>query len=80
MARMKDPDLARAIGERVAEAMEWACVNQAELARRIGSYHGEVSNLVHGKTLPNLAYLKRVADALGVRLKDLVDPDPEPPE
>jgi transcriptional regulator with XRE-family HTH domain len=68
---------ALAIGRRVKIAMKRAKINQTILAARIGSHKPEISNLIHGKNMPSIPFLKRIAEVLGVRVRDLIEPDRE---
>lgn len=43
-------------------------LTQAELAALVGTRQPSIARLEKGETLPSLAFLKRVAEALGVRL------------
>jgi ribosome-binding protein aMBF1 (putative translation factor) len=43
-------------------------LSQAELAALVGTRHPSIARLEKGETLPSLAFLRRVAEALGVRL------------
>jgi predicted transcriptional regulator len=43
-------------------------LTQAELAALVGTRQPSIARLEKGETLPSLAFLRRVADALGVRL------------
>jgi len=69
------PITAKLVGERVKAAMDRANLCQADLVRAVGCYHPDISRLIAGRHMPVLPFLQRIADALGVRLKDLVDPD-----
>lgn len=63
------------IGKLVYQAMEQANMNQSDLARAIGAYPPDISNIVRGKKMPTLQVLARIAKALDMRLRDLIDPD-----
>lgn len=43
-------------------------LTQAELAALVGTKQPSIARLEKGETLPSLAFLNRVADALGARL------------
>jgi len=48
-------------------------VNSVELARRLGISSQSVSQFVSGRTDPSLWRLHTIADALGVRVRDLFE-------
>lgn len=56
----------------IARAREAAHVTQAELARRIGKPRSQVCDWEAGRRNPKLDALKKIADALGVPLDDLI--------
>ena len=41
-------------------------VNITELSKMTGITNANISNMIHGKTSPNLDTIERIADALGV--------------
>lgn len=62
------------IGEKVREAREMRGWTQAELAERLGIDHTGVSHLEAGRTdNPTLKRIRRLADALDVTVKWLLD-------
>ncbi len=63
---------AERIGARVRQEREGRGWSLAELARRTGIQPPNLSRLENGKHVPSLDTLQRVADALGVRVADLV--------
>jgi transcriptional regulator with XRE-family HTH domain len=48
-------------------------VSDAELARRIGATRQTVNNWINGRRDVTVGRLHEVADALGVRVRDLFD-------
>lgn len=67
------------LGRRIAEARGKAKLSQRELARRIGVSQPAVAQWETGRDkktglplLPTLGHLQKVADALGVRMEQLV--------
>lgn len=65
-------DRARRIGERVRLARQGPGWTLDELAQRTGIQRPNLSRLEAGKHLPSLETLERVAEALGIRLAELV--------
>lgn len=65
-------NMKRTIGLRVREARKAARLTQDALAERLGRTVESVSNLERGKSLPSLEALAAIADALGLRLPDLL--------
>jgi DNA-binding Xre family transcriptional regulator len=63
---------AERIGGRVRQEREGRGWSLAELARRTGIQPPNLSRLENGKHVPSLDTLQRVADALGVRVAELV--------
>jgi transcriptional regulator with XRE-family HTH domain len=56
--------------------------SQEQLAQKLGKTKSYISRVENNKERPNLEFLVSVADALGIRVKDLFDDDtpPTPPE
>ena len=46
-------------------------MSDAELARQIGVTRQTVNNIVNGRTDPQLSRLYEIAEALGVRIRDI---------
>ena len=42
------------------------------LSKELGVHQTTISNWLRGKTVPNITYLKKIADALGVSLSHLI--------
>jgi transcriptional regulator with XRE-family HTH domain len=74
---MSDEDYARIIGENVRKAREGAGLTQDEIEKRTGIAAPHLSRLEAGRHLPSLKTVKRVAEALGVDVCDLL-PKPRP--
>lgn len=75
---MKDPDFKHeyeklrpryAIIEQIIRARTEQHITQAELAQRVGTQKSNISRLESGNYNPSLAFISKVAEALG---KDLV--------
>lgn len=76
-----DPELLAQIGARLQRAREARGLTQAELAERVGIEPVTLSRYETGARGPSVTTLKLAADALGLRLADLVEdvaPLPEP--
>ena len=70
--REREAASARRIGERVRRAREERHWSQADLAERTGLHAPNLSRLESGAHVPSLPTLERVAEALGLRVVDLV--------
>lgn len=67
----------RAVGERIRECREAQGLSQDKLAKMMGgvSNGAHLSKIELGKVTCNLDYLFRIATALGIEPKDLLDFD-----
>jgi DNA-binding XRE family transcriptional regulator len=65
----------KVIGKRLELLMKDVGMSQQQLADKAGTSRTRVNTYVKGHRIPDLQVLVRLADALGVRLRDLVDPD-----
>ena len=70
--RTREARSAERIGRRVREEREQIGLTLEALARKTGMQVSNLSRLEHGKHLPSLETLERVAAALSVRIADLV--------
>jgi transcriptional regulator with XRE-family HTH domain len=69
------------LGPRIRHYREQRGYTQEQLAQKLGKTKGYLSRIENGKERPNLELLANIADALGIRVKDLFDDDtPTPPE
>ena len=53
----------------------WFRVTQQQLAEAAGTSQPAINDYLHGRVMPTLPILERIALALGVRLRQIVDPD-----
>lgn len=58
---------------RLKEIMADRGVTNVALAKQLGYTEVAVSNMVRGKTLPSLNTLEKIADLLGVGMRDFFD-------
>ena len=65
---------------RLKEAREKAGLTQKQLSLLIGKSDGVVGNWEAGSREPNLETIKKLADALNIKVSDLVDDRPHPSE
>ncbi len=73
MPRRETPDrLSRRLGSRIAELREQAGLTAEELAHAAHLGKGHLSDTEHGLTRPTVKTLQAIADALHVKLLDLV--------
>jgi len=73
---MDDKTYARGVGERVRAARDAAGLTLAQLSERAAIAVPHLSRLEAGPHLPTLKTVKRVADALGVTVCDLLPDAP----
>lgn len=62
----------RQFGANLLEAREWAKLTQAELANQASMQQGEISRFERGVICPRIDTALRLADALGLQLRDLL--------
>jgi transcriptional regulator with XRE-family HTH domain len=74
MAASTDDDTARHLGRNVAALREARGQTQQQIARAAGLPRATWANLESGAANPTLAVLIRVAQALQVRLEELIEP------
>ena len=65
------------IREALVKIVEARNITQKALAESVGSTQGNVSNLLNGKRRINHELLEKICDALGVKLSDLENWNPE---
>ena len=75
-----DPDLLKAIGQRLQNARTAAGRTQADLAESVGIEPVTLSRYETGTRGPSITTLSLMAAALDVKLADLVDVDYDLPE
>ena len=61
------------LGERIVELRTKKGWSQRDLAFECGKEPQSIERIENGKSNPTAFYLKEVADALGVQVKDLFD-------
>lgn len=59
-------------GRNLAEAREWAGLTQAQLAQEVSMHQVNLSILERGLRCPRLDTVAKLADALGVQVRDLL--------
>lgn len=57
---------------RIAELRKSANIRQQELAKMVFLSQGALSNIEHNIKMPGLETAKRIADALNVKIDDLI--------
>ncbi|MGI8534316.1 MAG: helix-turn-helix domain-containing protein [Candidatus Limnocylindrales bacterium] len=70
---MADRSVASTLGSRLAEMRRSAEMSQAALAQRSGIPQSEISRIERGHTMPSMARVERLTDAMGGRI-ELVGP------
>lgn len=71
---MEKVELLKNVGKRIQELREQKGLTQVDLAGKIGVFDTtNVSRIESGRTNPTLYTLYRVAEALEVPLKDIID-------
>lgn len=71
-ARVPAPTSKEDFGRRVYRLMLAKNMNQSDLARAAGMDRNRVSSYVRGQSLPTGLFLKKLAEALGVKPTDLL--------
>src|SRR5262245_60874799 len=61
-----------AIGKRLNALLNRQKINQAELARQAGTSRATLNHYLHGRKLPTLPVLQRLAEELGTNISDLL--------
>lgn len=80
--QMQDPEF-REAAERLEAAFQVANMRmmrgltQRELAQRVGTWQPSIARIESGKTEPRLAFLRRIAKALGARVELQLVPEEE---
>ena len=67
-----DAEFRKALAGRLREARMAAGLTQEQVARLAGTTRHYISNLEHGRTLPSVPMLARIAEAVGASLDRLV--------
>ena len=62
----------RQFGRNLAEARGWEGLTQSQLAQRASLVQREVARLELGERCPRLDKVVRIADAVGVQVRDLL--------
>lgn len=65
-------EVAKQFGRNVAEAREWTGLNQTELGERVSVTRQEIGNIECGVRAPRLDLVVRLAEVLGVQVRDLL--------
>jgi|GEM_PF-5574473 len=68
-----DEERKRAVGSAIRRAREARHFTGAELAKRTGKRAGTLSDIENGKSLPDLATLLSIADALDMSLDEVLE-------
>lgn len=71
----KTPITAEIIGARLLELLKASGLTQQQLADAVGTSQPAINDYLHGRVMPTLPILGRIAWALGARLRQVVDPD-----
>lgn len=80
MSGINNQALKQSIGSQVKRYRNSASLTQAELAERVDKSVDTITFLEMGRTLPSIATLSTIANALGVDLADLLRADSNPRE
>ena len=73
-------NLSKNLGSRVRDLRTRAGLTQAQLADRVDLSHEFLSRLERGLKTPSLDTAHRIAEALGLAMRDLFDFETNPPE
>jgi ribosome-binding protein aMBF1 (putative translation factor) len=63
------------LGHRIHIVLKASGLTQQRLAAAVGTSQPTINDYIHGRVMPTIPILERIATALGVRLRQLVDPD-----
>lgn len=64
--------VAAQFGRNLAEARGWEGLSQKQLAHRIAKRQADVARWELGERIPRLDYVVKLADAVGVQVRDLL--------
>lgn len=64
--------VSRQFGRNLAEARGWEGISQKQLAERVSLNQSEVARLEYAERCPRLDKVVKLADALGVQVRDLL--------
>lgn len=64
--------VAAQFGRNLAEARGWEGLSQTQLAQRIAKSQADVARWELGERIPRLDYVVKLADAVGVQVRDLL--------
>ena len=70
--RLGDAEIAKHIGQRIRALRTGKGLTQAKLARMLGLQRPNISRLETGTHVPSILLIQRVADALQVKISDLI--------
>lgn len=59
-------------GRNLSEARGWVGLTQAQLAEQLSMHQKEISRLERGEVCPRLDMLVKLAEAVGVQVRDLL--------
>jgi transcriptional regulator with XRE-family HTH domain len=71
----KTPITAEIVGDRLRALLNASGLTQQQLADAAGTSQPAINDYLHGRVMPTLPILERIAWALGARLRQIVDPD-----
>ena len=60
------------LGRRIQKVRKAKGITQEQLAERIGTGFQWIAHIETGREVPNVAMLRKIARALGVKVKDLI--------
>ena len=75
LSATKTPITPQIIGARLLELLKVSGLTQQQVAEAVGTSQPAINDYLHGRVMPSLPILERIALALGVRLGHIVDPD-----
>jgi ribosome-binding protein aMBF1 (putative translation factor) len=64
--------VSRQFGRNLAEARGWEGISQKQLAERVSLHQSDVARLEYAERCPRLDRVVKLADALGVQVRDLL--------
>ena len=69
---MSPQAVAAQFGRNLAEARGWEGLSQTQLAQRIDRHQADIARWERGERIPRLDYVVKLAEAVGLPVRDLL--------
>jgi transcriptional regulator with XRE-family HTH domain len=73
MQEVKDVVYLKKLGERIRFLRQERCMTQLDLAVKMNNYAEQIGRIERGEQNVSICTLKKIAESLGISLKELVD-------